>query len=109
MKKYHRETREWVTEEEYDRRMNLRDTKLCRGKKPHDYVLVLPHGVTYTEDYNFKPEVYYEMMDEIGAFEKSRWDLLASMGIKPRYMPWNRKESRLYMCAVCKKQKYEQV
>ena len=48
---------------------------------------------------------YYKIMDERYEFIEKQRTELEKMGIKDR--GWNRKETRLFMCAVCKKQKYE--
>lgn len=107
MKKYDHKEREWVTEEEYDRRMSKRDTSLCRGKKPHDFVLVLPSYVGYDETYKFNPEEYYKILDEGRDFEKKQKERMAELGIKPRYFSWNHYERRMFMCTICKKVKYK--
>lgn len=105
MKKYDHEKKEWVTLEEYERRQKQRTNKLCRGNKPHDFVLVLPIFVSFTDSYNFNPNEYYRIMDERYEFIENQKKELEKLGIINR--GWNRKETRLYMCAVCKKQKYE--
>ncbi len=103
MKIYDREKKKWVTQEEYDKSHKPRDKKVCRGGKPHDFVLVLPFYTSYDEAYKFKPEDYYKIMDERFDFIEKQKVQLEKMGIKDR--GWNRKETRLYMCSVCKKQK----
>lgn len=108
MKKYDRQLKKWVTVEEYERTHQQKDKKFCRGKRPHDFVLVLPTGVTYNEKYRFDPESYYKIMDERVAFIEGQKRQLEQMGILQRWgSSWNSKETRLYMCSVCKKQKYE--
>jgi hypothetical protein len=98
-----------VTEEEYDRRHPKRDSIICRGGKAHDFVLVLPEGIAYDERYNFKPEEYYRLADTKYEFEQELNKKLDAIGLKRKYMTLSgfRKESRLYICSVCKKRKYE--
>lgn len=105
MKIYHRESKKWLTPEEIEKYKSRKDKKLCRGKKPHDYVLVLPSHVQYnSEIYKFNPEEYYKVKDEIYDFIEKQNQKLVAMGIKVRC--WNRKETRLYGCTVCKKLEY---
>lgn len=104
MKTYDREKKKWV---EADRHQNKRDADVCRGKKEHDYVLVLPDGVIYLENYGFRPKEYYRIMDEILEFKTKKMTEIEKMGILPRWSWSDRKETRLYMCSVCKKKKYE--
>ncbi len=107
MKIYDREKKKWVSQEAYEKSRNARDKKLCRGKRPHDFVLVLPDYVSYSANYNFKPEIYYEICDETQAFLGKQKERLIAMGIIPRYGIGGRKETRLYMCSVCKKRDYQ--
>lgn len=105
MKKYDREKKKWVSIEEYEKTHKPRDKKKCRGGKPHDFVLVLPFYTSYDSTYKYHPEDYYKIMDERYEFIEKQRTELEKMGIKDR--GWNRKETRLFMCAVCKKQEYE--
>lgn len=106
MKKYDRETKKWVDADVLEKRMNKRDPELCKAKKPHDYVLVLPEHVHYDSTYNFNPEGYYKLSDRKYDVLESYKKELAAMGIRDAW-GWNRKETRLYMCTVCKKRKYD--
>lgn len=108
MKKYDVDKKKWVTSEEYEKSRKPRDKSVCRGKKPHDYVLVLPHGVTYDDTYKFNPEVYYEIMEQRRQFLLNFKNKLISQGIRVRWS-WNDEhvETKCYICSVCKKQKYE--
>ena len=107
MKKYDYETRKWVDEEEFERLRNIRSekSKFCKGKKPHDFVLILPWGATYNSNYKFQPEIYYEAMKRRKEFiEKQREELLRS-GIVDK--TWNSEPSKLYECSVCGKKLYK--
>ena len=105
MKEYNRTTKKW--EEAVD--IKLKKRELCKGGKPHDYVLVLPDHETYTEAYKFNPEAYYELLEELGRFEEETARKIEEMGIKTRYMRFGmgRWVHRYYICSVCKKKKYD--
>ena len=108
MKKYDRETKKWVDAEVLDKRQNERDKKLCRGKKPHDFVLVLPSSVTYDSTYKFNPEEYYKLMDEQYEYQEEIKKKLKALGIESKRFGFYKYEQiRYFMCSVCKKQKYE--
>lgn len=107
MKIYDREKRKWVDKEEYERNQNKRDRNICRGKKPHDFVLVLPSFVTYNENYKFNPEDYYKITDETADFMDKQLEKIKKMGIEPRWYMGRLSETRIYICSVCKKQKYD--
>ena len=103
MKQYDRETKKWI-EEDVLKERHSRDKKLCKGKKLHDFVLVLPSHVTYNENYNFKPEEYYRLMDEKVRLEELIYERLKVLGIITKYGTW--KPSKHYVCSICKKEKY---
>ena len=108
MKKYDSKLRKWVSIEEYERTHKPRDKKVCRGGKPHDYILVLPYYTDYDSTYKHNPQEYYKMMDERKEFIDNQNKEFEAMGIKPkRYWGDGRRESRLYMCSVCKKSEYD--
>lgn len=100
---YDRRKKEWITPEENERRYSKKDANICRGKKPHDFVLVLPTWIKTDERYQLTPEVYYDAMDSIDNFTTSMSDHLAVYGIIVRHYG---RRSRLYVCSVCKKQHY---
>jgi len=105
MKKYDEKLRKYVSVEEYERTHKPQDKAFCRGKKPHDFVLVLPYYTQYDERYKYNPEEFYRIMDERYEFIEKQKKQLEAMGIQGR--DWNRKETRLYICSVCKKHKHE--
>lgn len=108
MKKYDRETKKWVEEAVLEKRRNARNKKLCRGGKDHDYVLVLPAYTTYDPaTYCFNPKEYYKLMDEKFEYLEKWKEKVRALGIKRFSDSWNSKESRLFICSVCKKQNYE--
>lgn len=106
MKRFDRETKEYVTEEEYARRYSNRNKKTCRGGRPHDYVLVLPLWIKTTEQYKLNPVVYYDAMDRIDDFTREQSEELARHGILVRHYGYPSRP-RLYVCSVCNKQEYK--
>lgn len=109
MKQYDRETKRWVESDVLDKRLSSRDPKVCRGKKPHDFVLVLPLHVHPAEGYKGDPKAYYDLMDERYQLLEDFNKKVAEIGVRGSYHLWNRKESRLYICSVCSKRKYEDI
>ena len=105
-KQYDRQTKKWLTAEELEKVKAKRDKKLCRGGKDHDFVLVLPWHTTYNTNYKFNPEEYYRLMDEKFEYLEKHKERIKAIGVLDR-SGWNRKETRCFMCSVCKKQKYE--
>lgn len=102
--KYDRNTKKWVTDEEYQGKLGKR--KLCRGGRPHDFVMTLPWGFEAVEGkYNGNAEEAYILEEKV---EKYRQTLLDNMevesGIKMKKMWSPRLTSyRTYTCAVCGK------
>lgn len=105
MKKYDREKKEWISEDEHISRQKKRD-KRCHGGKEHDFVEVLPYGVEANEKYQGSTEPYYKALKEIDAFVDKKHEELAQLGILIRTKPW-RPNMRMFMCSVCKKKRYE--
>jgi hypothetical protein len=107
MKKYDSKQRKWISKEEYDKRYPKHDKALCKGKRPHNFILVLPHFVTYNSKYDFNASKYYEIMDALNDYTNKEYERLSELGIITRTWRSDRKEPKLFMCSVCKKQKYE--
>lgn len=105
MKKYDRETKKWISVDEHDKKYSPRDKSLCRGKKPHDYVLVLPNYIRFDSTYKFNPEEYYRIENETHDFLNEQVEKLKNIGIITKR--YERKPTKMFMCSVCKKQKYE--
>lgn len=109
MKKYDRSSKKWISIEEYERIHKPRNKEFCRGKKPHDFVLVLPEYVSYNEKYQHNPEAYYELIDAIDVFEEELDRRIKDLGVVERFSrgtKWKR-SYRFYLCSVCKKKHYE--
>lgn len=107
MKHYDRKKKKWVDGEAPDTKKSPRDKDICRGQKPHDFVLVLPDHVTYTNTYNFNAQAYYDILDEIDDFEIKAHQRMQELGIQSKYSSFRYRRMRLYMCSVCKKRHYE--
>jgi len=107
-KKYHRNSKSWLTPEEFDTRKEEDNKKKNRCEK-HDFILVLPlWGCSYDDKYKFNPELYYETMKEIQKFENEKYDFLADHGILVgRRFNSSRDEAKHYQCANCGKQLYK--
>lgn len=106
MKHYDRETNTWMTEDEY--REHKRKRELCKGSKPHDFVLVLPSharhstsvlGIEVAED-------YYRIMDDIVDYTRAQYSNLTSIGIHAKVYP-PRYPVREYLCMECGKKDYQ--
>lgn len=107
MKQYDNKLKKWVSQEQYDKSHPKRSANICRGGKPHDFVLVLPYGVTYNEKYAFNPEAYYKVQREVEEFHAKKYEQLLAIGIVASGMkPWKYWNKELHVCSVCKKQKY---
>ena len=108
MKKYSRIAKKHVTPEEYDRIHSTKDKDFCKGKKPHDFVLVLPHYVTYDETYKHNPLEYYKLKAELEDFEDAIDKKVRALGVVERTFRISRlrRKNYLFICSVCKKQEY---
>lgn len=106
MKHYDRTKRKWVGETEVVKKP--RDKHVCKGGRPHSYVLVLPHGVSYGPDYKFNPEAYYAILDEIQDFVEQKKKDVEVLGIdKIKYSwSWNYSTYRHWVCSVCGKKEW---
>lgn len=104
MKTYNRQTKSW--EDPADAVLSLKKKETCRGKRPHEYQLVLPNYVRTTHDFTSDDVLsYYALEDKlteqtIEIFEEMR-QLGASAG-KP-FMHYY----RYFECQVCKKKEME--
>lgn len=111
MKKvYDRKKKEYITEEEYERRYSKRDKDICRGKRPHDFVLTLPLWVKSDERYerNPDPEAYYRAVEQLAEFQKGvseELEAFSGIHLSPSYGLG--RPIRRYVCAVCGKQEYK--
>lgn len=107
MKKYDRETKSWVEEEEIIRKTAKR--KLCNGGREHDWILCLPPWVK-TKDSLLgldKVEEYYRIEDAREDADIAFDEQLEAIGIVSRSFKISRLMGRRrhYICSVCHKQK----
>ena len=103
MKEYNRTTRKW---EEKEKNSSLKKPKLCKGKRPHDFVLLIPRWIKHDHDL-FKDEIeaYYKIESERNEMNKEFDKRLLSIGVIRNYC--HSSQLRLYRCSVCGKEKYE--
>ena len=104
MKQYDRKLKKWV--EEKEKVGSLKRPETCKGKKPHDWVLLIPSMISKHKPFS-KEEVarYYEIEAGRKALEKSYNEELAELGLESRY--WSYELRKFYKCAKCGKEKYE--
>lgn len=107
MKKYDREKKKWVSVEAYDKSHKHKDKDLCKGSRPHNFMLVLPLYVTHTLKYDYDAQKYYDVMDEEFEFKNKQRERLENMGINIRRHYYDKKETRFYVCSICGKQRYD--
>lgn len=109
-KKYLREKKKYVTEEEYEQyhALRKRGADACKGRRPHQWVLVLPiWRAKWDEKHPYDAEAYYKAMMERREFIKKQDAELAKKGIlvSPSH-DWLHKD---YACVVCKKRRTEDI
>jgi hypothetical protein len=105
MKKYDRQTKSWVEEEEFERKNSKR--KQCKGSREHDWILCLPSYVTVqgSELGLEKVEEYYQIEDEREDANIAFDERLEAIGIKSRRWHGVLGRRRSYICSVCLKRK----
>jgi hypothetical protein len=104
MKVYNRQTKKW--EGESAKVGSLKKPKLCKGNRPHDFVLLVPSYVKRDHEL-FKEEIekYYEIEEERDSVNKIIDEKLLKIGIQHR--GWRGTRDKLYRCSVCGKQEYK--
>lgn len=100
---YDRKYKRQVDLAEFERSGSLKKRELCRGQRPHNFVLVMPEGITPTKDYRGDPNVYYKLMDERITFLEDLYKRLTAAGIETHYKPWYVANRKLWVCTVCGK------
>ena len=105
MKKYDRETKKWIDEEEVNKKLSQRQQ--CKGGKDHDYVLCLPSYVRHDDSV-----LGIDIAEKYYAIEDAREDAgivfdeqLEDLGLKTRLWRGFHGRRRSYICTVCYKQK----
>ena len=104
MKHYDRKLKKWVTEEKP--MTSLKRPETCKGKKPHEWVLMIPKHVG-TRRSLFKEEIaeYYKIKEEHAQADRDFGDRYDKIGVNMRY--YYGESYRFYKCAVCGKEKTE--
>ena len=85
---------------------SLKKPETCRGKRPHDWVLLIPEHIQ--RDHNLDKdeiEYFYRLEDQREAENEKVEKALTSIGI--HYYRYLGIRSRFYKCSVCGKKKYE--
>lgn len=107
MKQYDRETKKWIDDETFNRKLSKR--KLCKGGREHDFILYLPPYVKVEGSIlGFdKVEEYYKIEDEREDSDIAFDERLEAIGIKSRLFRVGRLYGRRrhYICSVCLKRK----
>lgn len=107
MKRYDREKRKYISEEEYQEGKKKRE--LCRGGKPHDYILVLPYHARHTDSVLGIDiaEEYYRIIDEFEDLLDKREERLKAIGVTEGFYRSSIRREREYVCSVCQKKHFE--
>lgn len=106
MKEYNRATKKWE-EKTTEIVNNLKKPDMCRGKKPHDFMLRVPDYSNLRRNDDLPLEVvemYYRLKDEQYKLEYDSQIALETSGVYYRYPAKLRKETKHYKCAVCGKE-----
>lgn len=112
MKHYDKETKKYISQEEYERRkkISLKKKQTCRGGKEHDFVLVLPRYVnTIGVPTKEAIEEYYASERRRFLFSKKEKEILESVGIKVNFGYGYLRDgvSVNLQCTVCGKLEYK--
>jgi hypothetical protein len=107
MKKYDRETKQWLDEEEVTKKLSK--PKLCKGGREHDWILRLPSYTRFGDS-----SLGLDIAEEYYKIEDAREDAniafdeqLESIGVESRSFRFSKLmgRQRHYICSVCHKQK----
>jgi hypothetical protein len=105
MKKvYNRDKRIWKDEKPMT---SLKRPETCKGKKPHEFVLIIPKYISTTHDFNFdEVRKYYEIKDSECKFAEELDREYKKLGVRNSCYFLHRC-FRYYKCSRCGKEKYE--
>jgi len=110
MKVYDRDKRKWVEQDvlEKERQAKLKKAKLCRGQKPHEFLLVLPSYIPTLKGNLTQEEIaeYYISEKRIAEFMEQEKKRLEQFGIGTRSSFRLGRFTKHYECAVCRKKEY---
>ena len=105
MKQYDRIQKKYV--EVVDKPVgSLKRPETCKGKKPHDWVLMIPKHVS-TRRTLYKEEIaeYYKIKEDHAQADRDFGERYDKIGVNMRY--YYGESYRFYKCAVCGKEKTE--
>lgn len=108
MKEYNRKTKRWE-ERGTEQVPDLKKPDLCRGKQPHDFVLVVPDYSNSHKNDDIPQEsieTFYQLIDSLNEAKKAVQKAIDSLGInyKVFYFHDSQGERRHRKCSVCGKQ-----
>ena len=104
MKTYNRKTRIWEEEKPVG---DLKKPKLCKGGKPHNFLLALPEYVQVNGALTpYGIEEYYKIEAERLLTNMELDEKLRAWGIKVNRF-YGGKDYKHYKCSVCGKKKFE--
>ena len=104
MKEYNHKTRRW--EEKKEKIGSLKKPETCKGKQPHDFVLLIPSMISRHRPFS-KEDIlrYYELEADREERESVYNAELAKIGIDS--LRYSYKLRKFYTCSKCGKEKYE--
>lgn len=108
MKKYDRESKQWLDEKVIEKKLAKRKT--CKGGREHDWILCLPPYVKTDSILGLdKVEEYYKIEDERESKDIELDKKLQEIGVEISNYRWLGRIgiNRHYICSVCLKRKYE--
>lgn len=105
MKEYNRTTKKW---EEKEKQGSLKKRELCKGHRPHKFILILPKWVKRNHDL-FKEEIerYYQLEEARDLINHEYDKKLNEIGVGHSWSSPFRARGRYYRCEVCGKENYE--
>lgn len=112
MKEYDRVKKIWVEPEDLTVNMtSLKKRELCRGKKPHEFKLIIPDYSNSHKNDDLSQEtimLFYEKMDALNEHKRNLQKEINELGINHKvfYFHDTNAERRHYVCAVCGKREW---
>ena len=103
MKTYNRELKKWVEEEKPVG--SLKKPETCKGKKPHEFELVVPKYVETTHLFS-REEVaqYYKISEDIAKFDNEQDEKARQLGVRHSSFIYTRVVHYYYKCQRCGKE-----
>ena len=106
MKEYNHKTRRW--EEKKEKVGSLKRPDTCKGKKPHEWVLLLPHHTT-ADHFLSKDEIaeFYKISEEVSKFSNECDEKAQKLGVIHNSFNYTRVVRYFYKCSRCGKEQYK--